>query len=344
LPNASIVNIKITTVFFYFMKTIRIIMAGAVFSASLDISSAQVDTEVIKGARTVAPADTVGWERSGYISLLGNQAYFSNWGAGGENAITVSNMFSYSATLQRNKTALAFNADAGYGKSLQQSDKSWRKVDDRVKLSAKYGRKIAGDFYYAGLADFKTQFDNGYDYTNKELKRKTSAAFAPAYLNVALGLDYMRGASVSVFIAPVSSKSTFVLDQELADKGSFGVQPAEYDEAGIRTAEGDRYKHELGGFMRITAKKEIFENVDVSTRLDLFSNYLENAGEVDADWEFMLTMKVNKFLSANLHTHLIYDLDYARADKPADEDIKQHKYPAVQFKELFGVSITYRFR
>ena len=61
--------------------------------------------------------------------------------------------------------------------------------------------------------------------------------------------------------------------------------------------------------------------------LGMFYNYLEDP-QIDVDWEVLVNMKVNKYISTNLVTQLIYDKDQV------DE---------VQFKEIIGIGLTYKF-
>ena len=78
--------------------------------------------------------------------------------------------------------------------------------------------------------------------------------------------------------------------------------------------------------------------MNFNTTLGLFSNYLENAQNVDLDWKVFVTMKINDYLSANLNTHLIYDDDIKTSDKDGNPEGAK-----VQFKEVFGVGLTYKF-
>jgi hypothetical protein len=75
------------------------------------------------------------------------------------------------------------------------------------------------------------------------------------------------------------------------------------------------------------------KNITFLTTLDLFTNYLDHPERVDVDWQIQLNMKVNEFISANVHTHLIYDYDV----------VINEKNGIVQFKELFGAGLSYKF-
>ena len=85
-------------------------------------------------------------------------------------------------------------------------------------------------------------------------------------------------------------------------------------------------------------KKEIVKNVTLQTKLDLFSNYFHNPENIDVDWNFMLNMKVNEWLSANLITQLIYDDDVKIQDPETSKSA-----PMVQFMEMFGVGLSFKF-
>jgi len=313
----------------------------AYFACILQLS-AQVETETIETMQARSLADTNGWETSGYISLLGSQAYFNNWVAGGENSWAFTGLLNYNTRYTKDANVWDFSLNAGYGKILQGEAADWKKNDDKLELNGKYGHKGFSSFYYAGLVNIKTQFDDGFDYTKDT--SKTSAFLSPLYGLGAIGLDYMPNKNISAFVSPASARLTFVADQNLADQGAYGVDSAVYAEDGSILTHGKQYKTEFGGYVRITAHKEIMKNIDASTKLDLYSNYLEKPENVDVDWEVMLTMKINEFFSANISTQLIYDDDIPI---PADRDgdgVYESSTAAVQFKELFGIGINYKFK
>jgi len=89
-------------------------------------------------------------------------------------------------------------------------------------------------------------------------------------------------------------------------------------------------------------KDELFKNTSFATRLDLFSNYLNNPQNIDINWETFLVLKVNEFLSATVNTLLIYDDDVLiKVDEGNEGEPIMGK--RVQFKEVIGVGLTYKF-
>ena len=70
---------------------------------------------------------------------------------------------------------------------------------------------------------------------------------------------------------------------------------------------------------------ELIENVEVSNRISLYSDYLENPGNIDLDYTINTTMKVNKYLTTNLILQFIYD----------DNSIKR-----LQVREVMGIGVN----
>jgi hypothetical protein len=278
--------------------------------------------------------DTIpGWKTGGVIGFNLAQTSLVNWSAGGEKSFAVNGIFSVFANYKKEKIVWDNSLDLGYG-VLNQGDKSnFRKTDDKVDLLSKFGREAYKNLYYAGLFNFKTQMTTGYKYLEDGTELKISERFAPAYFVMALGLDYKPSAYLSIFAAPVTGKVTIVTDQELSDAGAFGVDP------------GSKSKSEFGGYIRMIYSKndfksEFMKNVSFTTKLDLFSNYLENPQNIVVNWENQIALKVNKFINVNFNTHLIYD-DKILIAKEVDGVTEVA--PRIQFKEILGVGISIKF-
>ncbi len=87
----------------------------------------------------------------------------------------------------------------------------------------------------------------------------------------------------------------------------------------------------------------VMENITLQTKLELFSNYLETPQNIDINWETLISMKVNKLISATLSTHLIYDDDIEITIDKNDDGIIDERGPRIQFKEVLGVGFSYKF-
>nr|MBP9083784.1 DUF3078 domain-containing protein [Bacteroidia bacterium] len=95
--------------------------------------------------------------------------------------------------------------------------------------------------------------------------------------------------------------------------------------------------------IRALYKKDIIENVNLQTKLELFSNYLEDPQNIDVNWEVLISMKVNKYITATLATQLIYDDNTIIAVDNNSDGIIDEAGPRTQFKEVLGVGFSYKF-
>lgn len=295
------------------MKRILVIIVALIFAGQ------------VMGQRAV-PDSLAGWKTGAVATLSGTQVALVNWSAGGEESLSGVALFNAFANYKKNKFTWDNTLDLAYGMSKIGED-PWIKSDDRIDFASKAGQYAFKHWYYTGLLGFKTQFMEGFSSPDDLLP--ISNFFAPAYLNVSLGMDYKPNDNFSLFISPLSGKMTFVMDQVLADAGAFGVEA------------GENFRPEFGGYMKVALKHDIMENVSLQTKLDLFSNYLNNPKNIDVTWDVFVAMKINKFLTATLTTNLIYDDDIDIAIEQEDGSVRMS--PAIQFKESFGLGLSYKF-
>ncbi|WP_321372686.1 DUF3078 domain-containing protein [uncultured Draconibacterium sp.] len=263
------------------------------------------------------------WTRSGNTTLNFSQVSLNNWAAGGKSSMSGVIMVNYAANYKKDKLSWDNTFDFRYG-FLKEEDMDLRKSDDKIDISSKLGVEAKKNWYYSALLNFKSQFAPGYNYPDTD--NAISKFMAPGYLNLGLGMDYKTD-GFSLMMAPVSGKFTFVIDDDLSDEGAFGVE------------EGKKLRAELGATVKAQLKKDIMKNVTLDTKVDFFSNYLDQPKNIDVDWTFKIIMKVNDYLSANLITQMIYDNDV----KIQGEDPESSPAPALQFMESFGVGLTFKF-
>jgi hypothetical protein len=290
-------------------------------------------TQVLETEKTLKAqsADTTkGWKKGGIIGLNLAQTSLTNWAAGGQESYAVNGIISVFANYKKGKNAWDNSLDVGYGVLQQKGIKYIKKTDDKIDFLSKYGREAFKNFYYATLLNFKTQMDVGYNYPNDSTRTKISNSFAPAYFVGALGIDYKPDAYLSIFAAPLTGKVTIVNDKTLSDAGAFGVD------------KGKNTKSEFGGYIRMIYSKndfksEFMKNVSFTTKIDLFSNYMKDPQNIVVNWETQIALKINKYISVNLNTQLIYD------DKIKIADKSNVSKPRVQFKEILGIGFSYKF-
>lgn len=279
--------------------------------------------------------DTVAsWKLGGISNVNISQTSLVNWAAGGQNSIALNGLLSLHANYTDSKNVWENSLDLGYG-LLRQGEiyKGLMKTDDRIELTSKYGRRAFDSFYYAALLNFRTQFTPGYNYPNDSVK--LSNFMAPAYVLAAVGLNYIPNKYFNAFLAPITGKMTIVNDNILYNQGAFGVE------------KGKKLKSELGGYLRVgftknDFKEGFFKNISITSKLDLFSNYLKDPQNIDVNWENLIGLKVNDFITISLNTHLIYDADVKILTPQDDGSVAEGK-ARVQFKEILGIGFMYKF-
>ncbi|MDA0193813.1 MAG: DUF3078 domain-containing protein [Bacteroidetes bacterium] len=237
------------------------------------------------------------WDSGLQGSLSFSQVSLSNWAGGGANSISLNSFIKIHAHRKVNRSVWENNLDMAYGLT-KLGEASLRKSDDKVDFTSKYGYQLLASsekLLFSSSFQFRSQFANGFNFPNDSVK--ISKFLAPGYIIVSTGLDYKPVPGFSIYLSPVTGKMTIVGDDRLASLGAFGVDP------------GENVRMEFGSFFKLIYSKEVVTNVAFETKLDLFSNYAHNPGDIDVNWENALVMKINDFLSANLLTQLIYDRD-----------------------------------
>ncbi len=250
------------------------------------------------------------WKTSGAIGLTLAQASFSNWIKGGENSVAANGLINYNMNYKKGKNVWDNKIIMAYG--LSEISGVTKKTDDRFEFNSVYGYEAGNHWYYSAFANFKTQFTDGYDYSTNP-KTITSRAFAPAYLNFGPGMMWKKSDNLYVNFAPATTKMTFVTDTALSNAGAYGVDP------------GETYRYEIGMAINGYYKLDVMENISMENILGLYSNYLDKPQNIDVSYQMNMVMKVNKYVSANLGLHFLYD----------DNALKD-----LQFKEVFGLGFN----
>lgn len=267
--------------------------------------------------------DSSYWKNGGITSLNFSQTSLTNWSGGGDDAISGNVLLNLFANYNKKRISWENVLNMEYG-LIKQGGQGVRKSIDKIHFTAKMGLQGRGYWFYSALIDFRTQFAKGYNYPNKE--DVVSEFLAPAYITISLGNDYKPSEIFSAYLSYLTGKITIVNNDELSDAGGYGVDP------------GDKVRGEFGAFTKFTFKKDVMENVNLQSVLDLFSGYTKEFGNIDVNWEVLIAMRVNDFITANISTALIYDDDVDYIDEEGF-----NKGPKIQFKEIVGVGITYRF-
>ena len=295
---------------------------------------AAITTTAFAQTEPATTADT-SWKCGGLGAINFNQVSFSNWAAGGENSISGAAYLSLFGNYAKDRKSWDNQLDLAYG-LLKIGDTKARKNEDKIDFNSKLGYKMStsSKFYYTFLLNFKSQFMDGFNYAvDPNGDSAISHFLAPGYLLYSIGIDYKPNDAFSAYISPLTGKTIIVNDQALANAGAYGVE------------DSNKTLTQLGAFLRMQYKKDVFKNVNLSAKMELFSNYLKNPQNVAMNFEVLIGMKVNKYLTANLGTQLIYD-DIIPV--PVVNDVSGVKVitgsgPRLQMKEVFGIALSAKF-
>lgn len=305
------------------------------FAATLFISS-------VSFSQDAATADTLPspWKLKSTFGLNGTQSSFVNWSAGGRNNISLLGHIEAGASYEKNNWKWDNDLGLALG-GLKYIDKGntdgLQKTDDKIDLSSSIGHRLKKSWYLSLISGFKTQFLDGFTYPNDSVR--VSGFMIPAYVNISLGVDFSPGENFTVFLSPVSSKITIVQSQILANAGAYGVDAATYD---VTTGEvlslGKKYRYELGAYFKVKYNATLAKNIEMKSKLELFSNYLDHPENIDVNAEVIFNFKVNSWFSASLNWNLIYDNDINIRDS------KGNVGPRTQFKSVIGLGIAYTLK
>ncbi|MDR6241673.1 hypothetical protein HNQ88_004760 [Aureibacter tunicatorum] len=260
--------------------------------------------------------------------MLGNISGVSlnNWSAGGSSSISYEIGLLYNINRDTKISLWKTQFDLGYGRTyLQDTEFPNRKSQDRLIINTNYTYKLTKHWGVAALVNFQTQFDTGVQFTDNDTggldEKEISYFMAPAYLTPSIGMQYNKGEELSILLAPVAGKMTFVLSDTLSNQGAYGVK------------EGKKFRSEIGPNIYATYNKEVLKNTVINTTLILFADY-KRISEIDVNWKFDLVLKVNEYFNTSFGTQLIYDEDI---DVPRDEG---GLGPALQARFALSIGIN----
>lgn len=280
------------------------------------------------------------WKLQSTFGLNGTQSSFVNWSAGGRNNITLMGYIEAGAIYEKNNWKWNSNIGLALG-GLQyigkDSDDRLQKTDDKIDIATSIGHRLKESWYIALNGGFRTQFLDGFNFPNDSVR--VSTFMAPGYTSLSLGIDFSPSKDLTVFLSPISSKMTFVRDQTLADAGAFGVEGATYDvSTGEVLTRGKMFRSELGAYFKFMYNATLAKNIEMKSKLELFSNYLDKPQNIDVNAEILFNFKVNSWFSASLNWNLIYD------DDIDIRDAKGNVGPRTQFKSVIGLGVSYTLK
>jgi hypothetical protein len=265
------------------------------------------------------------WNLSGKFTFLGNQSSYSYWTAGGQTSVSGTIKIDYDFNYDKDGWNWDTKLITAYGLNSIGGSKFLKKTDDKLEINSLLGKKftnnLIGNWSYSSFINFKTQWTKGYRFRKnsqgEEERTELTRFFSPAYLQVGVGLYWKKNKDFWINMAPFTGRVIIVnryFTNNLEDnKRYFGVK------------KGKNSRFELGASIRSFFKFELVENVFVTNRISLYSDYLDNPANIDLDYTINTIMKVNKYLTTNLIIQFIYD---------------HNSVKRLQVREVMGIGIS----
>ncbi len=342
--------------------------------AILSASAQDAQSAAAEAAKTITEAPQVApevekpkyWTNSLMTNLNVGQTSLTNWAAGGDNTISFQGFVDGNANYAKDAMFWNNRLQLDYGFLYASSKPILQKSTDRIYLESKWGYKAYKDvLFFSANYDFKSQFSTGYDYNTpsslvddngndlegdalrqawRDARSVKSGFLAPAYTNLALGIDYKASKWLSVNFAPLTGGYVIVMDESLRANYSMPLKK-EYEgraEEEVPT-DGSQYRgtrFEFGAQLKMDAKVNVNDNFSYTTQVVLFANYLDIKHCPRINWDNRIDWKLAKYFSLTLTTNLIYD-DTIMITNPKDIDKFPEGKARVQFKESLAFGFTY---
>ena len=328
------------------------------------------------------------WSNSLKTQINIGQTGLVNWAAGGDNTFSLQGFIDGNANWKKKGMFWNNRLQLDLGLLYSSSKPLLQTSNDRIYLESKWGYKTEKmkDVYFSANFDFKSQFARGWDYktpavpdsykgTNgaaadelpmldklpykdqvqlwKDARVLKSQFLAPAYTNLAIGIDYTPAKWFAMNFAPVTGGFVIVTNPALRTK--YGMEtkkqytnleaPTEEQQKALDSGAAYKpFRFEFGAQLKIDIKVNVNDNFAYSTQLVLFEDYLKDHKKYPCpriNWDNRLDWKIAKYFSFTVTTNLIYDdmvmidSEYCPKHKVADSHAR------VQFKESLAFGFTW---
>jgi hypothetical protein len=260
------------------------------------------------------------WTKRGNVTVLLNQTGFSDWVGGGTNNFSATIKFDYEWEYKDKGWDWLTNVESAFGIAKYKNAPFARKIDDRILIQSIVGKEFTRNLSFSAFFNFTSQIGNGYKYKkdseNNEIRELTTRIFSPAYFQIGSGFLWKKDEKLWVNYSPIASRLILVskkfTDDLLENETYFGV------------SQNKSSRYELGANLTFHSEGKLLENVNYKQDLKLFSNYIEEASNIDLDYLAQIEINVNPLLTTQLIFQLIYD----------DNAVSR-----LQVREVFGVGV-----
>ncbi|WP_338394034.1 DUF3078 domain-containing protein [Fulvitalea axinellae] len=298
---------------------------------------------IVDKSMTIYPEEREPLWNSGATAALGvTWVTLNNWQKGGNNTFAIDgNVRSY-ANRKIGKMYFDNTGELAYG-YIKDGD-IFRKYKDLFKVTALQSMPFARDRWaFSSRIYFKSQLQPGYKFSEKKEtdpdtgeevtkidKTLLSSFLSPADLEVGIGVSYNVPKKMNLLFSIAKGKMTFVLDDDLSDKGAFGVP------------KGKHSRGEIGlGFDAQVFKMKPIKNVEYQGNFNFFWAYKKDS-KADYNYSSLIRFYFNEHVTLTMDTRIVYDVDQIRGYY--DEDLEERPTKILQVRNQLNLTFLMNWK
>ena len=301
-------------------------------------------------------------------TLNGSLSHFNEqWRSvnGNTNSLTGIGNILFTHQYKKGKFVLDNKVTAKLGYSYNftedESASTISKSQDEWFISVAPAYAISKSWHVGGSVSLRSQFANGWNSTDKAVRKLTSQGFSPAYLTLAAGFTYvcpLEKFPIKINVSPISMNATYVTSSEIReyfynDKFGAGTDRSTLTPDQLNTPyvygltlANKNQRYEGGSSIQIDFDKTFGKKGIFRYRTTLYSFYgwinevsqqkLSKKNGIDYEsiaptvrWENTIDIKATKYFSTQFYFQLYYNK--AQINK-------------IQTQVVLGVGLAYTFK
>ena len=219
----------------------------------------------------------------------------------------------------------------GFQTSRTDSVHRFKANEDLIRYTGKVGMQAAKRWYYTLQVLAYTQFSRGFKANDI---RTYSDFMSPFNLSVGLGMDYKvewlnKKITGTINLSPLAVNYRYVGRTGFRKQNNPAVDEFDWFPSRYGIDAGKHHKTDLGSQLTASLEWKINDNVTWKTRLFAFSSF----HRAEIEWENTFSLRVSKYISANIFLFPRFD----------DANTRDDKLGFWQFKEYSSLGFSYNF-
>ena len=263
------------------------------------------------------------WKYKGDANLQFMQNYVSdNWYKGGESNQAAVGTVTLEANYD-NKSKWKWDnkleMKLGFQTSPLDTVHKFKTNEDLIRYTGKVGLQAANRWYYTLQMLAYTQFYHGLKSNNTKV---FSDFMSPFNLSVGLGMDYKVQALANKLTGTINM-SPLAVNYRYVDRADLAAS------FGVKTPDHSHSLTDFGSQITASLTWQVNDVLSWKTRIYGFSSYHRS----EVEWENTFTLRVSKYISANLFLFPRFD----------DANNRDENLGYWQFKEYSSLGFSYNF-